>query len=253
MRRKDTYPAQGKWAVGLLDHVKHFYTRYDEYHDAISTMAVLGQLHGGVVPSGYPRTSGEPLILETGANASGTNWIVFRDAITNQNVRNVYYFGHGAPDYIGDTYNGLGSLYLSILLNNQAASTNNHRFRFVWLDGCETASAKWANAFGLGTRENVPLSDYTVRPGVFMGSVNKFVIASAIVDGAGNVVAGSCKQDMYLFRSEFAFWWGINGQPVSEAITSAKRFSNWSEFQYLKLWGYGNMHVDEFNQKFDWP
>jgi len=58
--------------------------------------------------------------------------------IHDPRARNFYYFGHGNSEWIGD------ALYAAL-----ERQYKTHRYRFVWLDGCETANGDWDKVFNI--------------------------------------------------------------------------------------------------------
>jgi hypothetical protein len=70
-------------------------------------------------------------------------------------VRNFFYFGHGSPDTIGWAKNpqlSMDKKFLTKLLGNAADPVQGYNlqpFRFVFLDGCETAKSDFCTPFGI--------------------------------------------------------------------------------------------------------
>jgi hypothetical protein len=73
-------------------------------------------------------------------------------------TKNFYFYGHGSSSSIGDGTSNANRPYLSVwevgkMLTNSWSSKGivaKHPYRFVFLDGCETASsANWPHAFGM--------------------------------------------------------------------------------------------------------
>lgn len=158
-----------------------------------------------------------------------------------EEVRNLYYFGHGNPDFIGQKslgkYIDTGNIYQ--FLNNQGdptkpfTLTNAHPFRFVFLDGCSTADGGMCSAFGIPKVQNMSAGKFAnkgVRFRAFLGWNNKQLI------GFANSINTSHTQ----FVGEFYSKWGLpddNGNflNVRQAITAAP---SWSQKQYLIIYGY---------------
>ena len=159
--------------------------------------------------------------------------------LRNDLVRNLYYFGHGSPTFIGEKN---VPRYLSIddfnfvLRNNlkdPLAGTNAHPFRFVWLDGCYTAKGNLCKAFGIPKQENVSTNVFNARG----------VRYRAFMGWSGGVLIrlGSFNTSHSTFVSDFWERWPLNdtnGRPnsVRDAHTYAGR--NWSTSQNLKIYGY---------------
>lgn len=78
--------------------------------------------------------------------------------LKSPNVGNFFWFGHGGKDFIaGNVKKGsIGADDVENELQNKAhrstphvPRTNKHPYKFVVLNGCESYSAEWANAFGI--------------------------------------------------------------------------------------------------------
>ena len=106
-----------------------------------------------------------------------TDWQTFRNALYDSRSRNLVYFGHGGPNGIGYNPWNTNRFITSTEIANRlhtipAGQTNRHAFRFVFLDGCQTAKGNLPEAFGILHRENVDLNDYiaaSMRPSAFAG------------------------------------------------------------------------------------
>ena len=73
------------------------------------------------------------------------DWANFRSALYNNLSRNLFYLGHGGPQGLGydqTTTNRsiLAKEIATVLATIPAGRTNVHKYRFVCLDGCSTAS-----------------------------------------------------------------------------------------------------------------
>jgi hypothetical protein len=79
--------------------------------------------------------------------------------LQNGSCGNFYWQGHGGPQSIGVSTNPVATDHLTVaevnrLLGNQGylgtnTFANNHPYRLVILDGCETWSWDWAKAWGI--------------------------------------------------------------------------------------------------------
>ena len=104
-------------------------------------------------------------------------------------VRNLFYWGHAAPNQLGTSAatSPAGKLDLSnfdTVLRNRlgAGSTNGHPFRFVFLFGCETANGNLCEAFGIPKREHMTRRDFWnkgLRPRAFIGLKSKQIAGFA--------------------------------------------------------------------------
>jgi hypothetical protein len=230
-----------------------------EYEDAVSA------IWGGPILLGET-AQWHPLKLGTNytqaeREQSWTNLVAW---VGDLFVRNFYYHGHGGATALGcdrHTFstNGLvtGGVFSypgskSTIENWQIAKrTKFKRFRFVFLDGCSTASGDLPNAF------NVSKTTHTIdfyenhpkhpRPSVFVGW-------NQVVGGAGWGNA----YDRLDFQS---FWMGnwVNDADFPSIETALKRANNgagWiSEGQLmgaLRIYGYKEMRGRDYNHKGDW-
>lgn len=157
-------------------------------------------------------------------------------------VRNLFYFGHGNPKFIGQKSPGryleLTDFYLA--LNNKgdplnpSALTNAHPFRFVFLDGCNTADGDLCKAFGIPKIKNMPAAQFFnkgLRYRAFLGWNGKQTIGWA----------GAINTQHTEFVGNFFGNWGLpdnSGNPrnVRQAIQAAG--ATWSQIQYLIVYGY---------------
>jgi hypothetical protein len=126
-------------------------------------------------------------------------------------------------------------------------------YRFVFLDGCNTANGDWPDAFGVTKTNYFDTTWYTstnntrhMRPSAFVGW-------TATVGGQG---WGSVTH-----RWEFNTYWIANwavdiyGDGLSQAINNAMTGASWppdDKKQLLKKFGYLSIKFNQFNHKADW-
>lgn len=150
---------------------------------------------------------------------------------------------------IGDHTGSIGAAALARLLGNSTTQTvGQTRYRFVWLDGCETANGIWPSAFALGKQENRPLDSYAARPGAFCGFTREISIHASNPDGSGLV-----NQKGAFYRLEFRLNWHFYDKTVKKAFEDARDLSGWTGGDNLKIYGYWGLLASEFNRKSDWP
>ncbi len=120
----------------------------------------------------------------------GGGWTsVVVNGLTSGSCRDFYYFGHGAPTALGSGGNNTASIsfvagqIINALPPNTgpgAAIPNQHPYRFVFLDGCDTAEGDWPLAFGIPKQEGMTINDFVnkrgLRPRAFMGWNRKKII-----------------------------------------------------------------------------
>jgi hypothetical protein len=119
------------------------------------------------------------------ANQDGVNQLLANLTNDSPNIdltRNFFFFGHGAPDELGDgnrqqveikmgkIAGGLGNIYY---LNSNSVPLR--QYRFVFLDTCDTADDfQWAHAFGIYTNiTSAELGPWPERAQAFVGWVGQ--------------------------------------------------------------------------------
>jgi hypothetical protein len=269
------YPAVGRWLLSYLDH---FYTdagpRHsggDQYYQ-IGLGAMAEWIDYRSVPWSYfPLKFGTNSYTQEQRNGS---WINLKATLFIPQYRNLYYFGHGGPDMIGDdmhvfdtnnyviggtTFPGSKAYLTSQTVSNEL-TFNRHGgarpYRFVWLDGCSTANGNWPGAFGVD-KAIYDLNHYTNsaanpkhrRPSAFVGW-------NQTVGGQGwGDVQGKWLFNGMVFQ-EWSYWWQTEG--LEEAFEDAVGDVYWPPGGQSQLWGalciygYTNMLFNQFNQKQDW-
>jgi hypothetical protein len=112
-------------------------------------------------------------------NAS-SQWNQIRGLLGGSRSENFFYFGHGAVDFIGVRSGNkiTSSDLVSILTNNVQSGIQaiygalQHPYRFVFLDGCNTAKGKLPAAFGIPSlvvSEDDWNNKYFIQPRAFLG------------------------------------------------------------------------------------
>ena len=179
------------------------------------------------------------------------DWTQVTSYMTSPYVRDFVYMGHGSPDIIGDTASrGLAATNVeALLLNNSgngANAYNRHPFRFVFLDGCNTANGIWPTVFGI-PKETLAQSDFInkrgIRPRAFMGW------AWSKVSG-GVIMSHQLNPDHITWVTTFwSSWTDHNqstGQPrynLKAAADAAKTASNGSGYG-LSIYGAQDLIID---------
>jgi hypothetical protein len=188
------------------------------------------------------------------------------------NIRNFYYFGHGSSTTIGGDENVLDSS------NNITASTNfpgGHAyltsgwvlanvtanksygaipFRFVFLDGCDTAVGNWPAAWEVPAQAET-LSYYTnavtnpknLRPSAFVGWDTEI---------GGRKDWGTIDKFWEFRKDWMAEWAGTENEQLDDSFITAFQLSNWvstDHDSHLKEYGYKTMRFQEYNDGGEWP
>ena len=153
-----------------------------------------------------------------------------------------------------------------------------HRYRFVWLDGCETGNGTWPETFGI-TGPGIFSFDYYKergkRPALFVGNKYSVPIGNLYdepktIDGAS--YDGEVTRSRPEFYGQFIFWWQTMGRPYKTAVQQAQQTvqSTWpgSYMRYASgpkknaiYWpgddqvriGYDEMRYNAHNYSYDIP
>jgi hypothetical protein len=191
--------------------------------------------------------SGAPFTMTT----QGDFTTLLRDLRVDP-VRNLYYYGHGTPDVIGN-YNKKapqGNRYLSKedfakFLKNKGSpftTTNAHPFRFVFLDGCRTAAGDMCLAFGIPKQTKVPLATFAnkgLRARAFCGW------NEGVVVGFANAISGHHNYIAEIFDN-----WvnGIDpntGQPNGIGRAAFLARATFGQSQNLIIYGYEGLQFND--------
>ena len=260
------FPDRGDWLVSFQDRWYSDASGYPgdlqgKYEDAVL------DIYGGPILVG-DTSQWQPLKFGTNVYTQAdreASWGNLRAWLGDLHIRNFYYHGHGSATSLGcDRHtintNGLitGGVFSyrgskSILENWQIAKIAKYkRFRFVYLDGCSTAAGDLPNAFNISKQTN-DIAFYEnhpkhPRPAVFVGW-NQTVGGDETWGNAYN-------------RLKFqGFWmgnWANSSPPVSivDAFTSANSGASWITpeklWGALRVYGYQEMKIREYNNKGDW-
>lgn len=192
------------------------------------------------------RQSGEALRIRTNQNSTN-DWTNLRLAIVNSTTRNIYYFGHGGKDQIGDgtnVFTHIDSFELTNVLGTATlSSTNKKAFRYVFLDGCETgATSKMAEGFGIPAKEKMKLEDFIdngIRPCAFMGwKQTKWI-------GFMNTVWF----DHIFYVQGFQYEWINNGKTIKQASDAAKSYPGTTQINVsnLRIFGFPDLMYNQYN------
>lgn len=266
------FPSVGQWIVAYLDK---FYddgtTNYagaDQYY-----IAGINTIAGGPIEWNVPATV---FPLKFGSSYSqtdrNTSWINLTSWLYDPDFRNLYYFGHGSANSIGGDVSVLDSsnnitgdktlpgskAYLTSQYVHDTITFNKYSgarpYRFVFLDGCNTANGNWPGAFGI-PKQVEPESYYTssantrhTRPSAFVGWN---------VEIGGNKSWGTVDK-FWAFREDWmAEWAGTFGEILLWSTQDGNSDSGWvspSQLSgHLVLYGYEDMGFFDYNYGGDWP
>jgi hypothetical protein len=179
-------------------------------------------------------SNGSTLIDNTFAS-----WNAWAQSLSNSTA-NLFYFGHGGPNEIGQRPAGtdLGFLVneLEIVTGNSVVNGSpvfNHPYHFVFLDGCNTANGNWCEAFGI-ERIHVTGAGYTTNglpPRAFVGWRTTKAYGAA---GTFNNIHGN-------FIINFFNDWSTSGDPLQTVIN--RRLP--SGFTAPRVWGASDLRWNQ--------
>lgn len=187
----------------------------DEFENMISQIALTIGNDGGVnynLQGDGTGVDGTTKITDTAP--SWNSWALSMPA---NSTANLYYFGHGAPNAIGQRPTNANSGFyvneLEIVTGNLiiGGSPNFQRpFHFVFFDGCNTANGNWCEAFGI-ERMQLTGAGYTTNglpPRAFVGwtSTKAYAVGGAFNNQHGN------------FIISFFNDWSSNGRTLQDAL-----------------------------------
>jgi len=254
------YPSSGAWLFAYMDN---FYddgtTNYagaDSYYlNGIQTMEG-GPEEWSYTAYDYPIEFGRSY-SQTNRNDSWEQLTYNYLGSSEGQIRNFYYFGHGAANLIGgdislldSSNNIIGSKNLpgskafmttQIVHDNITFNKNSGAilYRFVFLDGCNTASGGWPAAWGV-PKQAEPESYYT-------SSANKNHSRPSAFVGWDVEIGGSkdwgTVPNFWNFRSYWmSDWAGTFQQDLADSLFDGNDFSGWvspSQFNsHNKVYGY---------------
>ncbi|HHY84157.1 MAG TPA: hypothetical protein GYA07_01285 [Verrucomicrobia bacterium] len=239
----DRWTGPGNWVVVNQQAFNHLID-----HELLDEMT--DNFVGAAESRGYvvrpPHPPGQAYRLRTSPLSTATNdWNALRTALIHPTSRNFFYFGHGGRDQIGSGTNTLtrittAQLYNALATENPLA-TNRHAYRFVFLDGCETAKGDLPLAFGI-PKKTMTVADFADdgrRPCAFMGwTATKWI-------GILNRVW----YDHINFVTWFKYEWIEKGESLKEAVRRARTYPGTSGINTsnLKIYGYDELRYNQYN------
>ncbi len=274
-----TYPSEGAWLFAYMDN---FYTDGRTNYDYLNQyyLPAIENMEGGLFLWGitaydYP--------IKFGRNYSQADRDDSWEQLTynylgssDGQIRNFFYSGHGAPNAIGGDISTLDSsnhitgakgfpgskakltsetVKKAIVFNPYSGV---HFYRFVWLDGCDTATGGFPDAWGIGKTTN-NLSYYTSPANTYHMRPSSFIGWNTEVGSAGwGTVAGD-----WLFKTYWMANWSVNNGNINDNLddnlNSASDGARWPPgglgqlWGAMRLYGYRIMKFNEYNHHGDWP
>lgn len=181
-RKTDPWPGNGNWVVANLQAWNQFVG--SSYLDGEADSWAQEAVNLGLVPRPYTLDKNQNVVsfripstnaIYGAPQNAPLAWATFALALYDtsaNNPRNLFYLGHGNANSIGEggPYNiGCGDIVTN--LGTWTGSTNIHRYRFVCIDGCETANGHLPEAFGIPhkTVSEATFQANSARPCAFVG------------------------------------------------------------------------------------
>ena len=267
---KSDWPEHGRWTVAFQNYFKHYYSADGDMQGHINSFALTAQKYGGYYlyypPAGSTNDIGQTYPLryrnskhpEDGVTAEmiTKDYNYLKTFIGSTNSRNFFYRGHGNPWSIGDI---TSSAIKSVV--------GKKRYRFVLLQACESADGDLDKAFGINGPGQFDVPYYQKsgkRPAAFVGNHGKSYFCNAVPVNIGGVnYDGTIPwQAPYLYYN-FLFYWDYDLMgytlyyALGNAIDDLPAITGWSYDKQpgraLKVYGYIDLGIDEFNYRTSWP
>ena len=259
------YPNTAEWMISFQDRWFSDAPAYpanaqDQYLDGIGGV-LGGPTLMGNWPHWFPLPFGTNVYTQAQRNAA---WANLKDWLGDPHVRNWYYYGHGGPNEIGcdrHTFDTNGAVAGSALTSTQSRSrfvswevwrvTRGIRYRFVFLDGCDTALGNWPATFNISKQTN-NLAFYQNHP--------KHPRPSAFV-GWGTEPGGEgwgTIEHYWQFRSAWMGYWANSfpAMSLTDALVNGNRYTPWIDEDLfgksIRVYGYTVLKIEDYNHKNDW-
>jgi hypothetical protein len=283
------YPTEGGWIIAYQDNAKHNLAARAVLNQAFSTLA------GGPASLGLPNAtillkygntndvgmSSDPVQNMIDRNAS---WDNLRNTILHPQFRNLYIYSHGSTHSIGGDWTvfkntpngpkpdgsdsdrnsytvGTNKVYSTTQITSGWAWRLHHLndgpqpYRFVFMDGCATATGDWPYPFGI-----IPLTNSInyfknddQRPNAFVGWNQSVYFNSHPLTASPEGWGGY--QRFADFRTQWMMLWRYPGTTNTEelwrALDRAAQSSGWVTPQKLSeiisIYGYNDLKFNEYN------
>jgi len=253
------YPAHGGWVIAYQNTFQHF-ANSNDYYGALYQMGSVASQFGGaytVFPSTNP-TNGQTFpIRYPGTNDPVTFATMALDGHTLENLltnnlnRNFFYNGHAGANQLAIT---LDTTWLTYRLKN-------NYYRWVFIDGCESANGGLPKAFGNNMNAPQPLSYFQksgLRPRVYMGY--PFLVhygqSGSYIDDGGQPTRYSIPYSVREWLYQFEFYWYFNYtlfDSCANATLSVPYIGpQWDTGEGLVFYGFDDMRIDDYNHQGDW-
>jgi len=233
-RQPAKWPPMGHWVVGWQDMFRHYYDQDSRLKSSFTGLLNMANLPdappfwkaptGGTNAQTFPiryfynsfRTDLNPTNADFFQSTSNDQWL-FQLMLLDSRARNLFFYGHGNSDWIA------GSVYANLLRDY-----GMHRYRFVWLDGCETGNGSWPETFGINGPGLFTIDYYaerTKRPALFVGNKYSTPIGNPFDSDqeiGGVKYSGQIPRSVSEFHIQFIFFWQSMGQTYNVAVQNAQ-------------------------------
>ena len=194
--------------------------------------AMLSQVDDSLVGGPYD------LIGPNSIDNNTNSWAAWKTSLSDSSTANLYHFGHGSWKDLGVNPKAHLGFYVkeiqAYLTNTTEAGflgfghtlVTKHPYRFVFLDGCNTADGDWCVAFGVDRKKTsaAQFAQKGVEPQAFMG----WVTIKVYIEGHGLF-----DPDHYNFVVNFFNRWIGDNLPLSQAISQSLP----AAFTAPRVWG----------------
>ena len=262
------YPAAGDWLVSFQD--RWYIDDWGYPADCQGKyVEAMGSVYDGPIFKGdqarwLPLAFGTNVYSQAQRDAA---WANLKSCLGLPWSRNWYYQGHGGPYSIGADNDVLGTNGLPVTSafqpNSKAHLTSQQvkqeigscRYRFVFLDGCKTATGDWPAAFGIDKAGHT--LDYYTTTNTNPKRLRPAVFAGWNVDVGGPNWPGHAYPEL-----NFEKWWmpnWANSDPPISLTLAIERANEAADYlnlgvlrSALMIYGYKDMTVEEYNHAGDW-
>ena len=171
----DAWAYPGDWVVAAMDSWAN-YTGADNLYGMVDAVAQgIQALQLNVRPAPWNGSDYQFYMLRSDPIYAGSDWNNLSAALlSTPRSRNFFFCGHGDGTALGagGTAPGITAKSIGSALGTLPRTSTPHKFRFVCIDGCSTASGNLPEAFGIIPKPAASLLSYyeaDVRPSAFVG------------------------------------------------------------------------------------
>ena len=255
------YPTHAQWVIAYQDIFRNM-AGSNDYYNAIYDVGGAAANYGGAItlfPSNPTNAQTFPMrwpwtnpVVNVPIQTLTKDSQGLLSLLAETNSRNFYYSGHSTPR---------GLPYLSS--DKIQLGLQKRYYRFVFIDGCSSASGPIAASFGNNANRDLPFSYYQtrgIRPRAFLGYDRDVHYAQGGTFVENGVTYNRKVPDcVHYFLSNFIFYWYFIDHDLDAALSDAyinnvppPSGGPWDNGANLKLFGYGGLGMDDFNWRSQW-